>query len=295
MEDNRSVFMIDLDAIKINSMVFHMPTPEQFSNKIKILLKRHHVSKVSVVGHSFGTITAGWLVKHQPEIVSHLTLIDPVSLLLGLPDVAYSFLYKKPKSFIEWIIYIFGSRELTISHTLHRQFWWYRNVLWLEEVPSHIGVVVGLAGKDEVLNALALFEYTNLCREKRVKLKEKKMSEDFYCDFFNDDQKDLTTTFRECSSKINRSFVHSSSTSSIVNNINSNTISGLCISSSAASLSVSNSYVFIENDFSSKNSRIANIECVFWPEYSHGQILLPTKHQKALVNLINKNEKYSCV
>lgn len=58
------------------------------------------------MGHSFGSITAGWFVKANPERVSHMTLVDPVSLLLCLPDVGYTFLYRQPSTVMQWIIFL---------------------------------------------------------------------------------------------------------------------------------------------------------------------------------------------
>eukprot|EP01031_Cornospumella_fuschlensis_P035698 gene35698-43294_t len=116
MATERTIIMVDLEAVKIKSMCFYMPTVDHFTEHIVHILRRHHIEKVSVVGHSFGTIVAGWVVSRFPEIVSHVTLIDPVSLLLALPDVAYSFVYRKPKSFVEWVLYLMAAREITISH-----------------------------------------------------------------------------------------------------------------------------------------------------------------------------------
>ena len=167
LSHNRTLILVDLDAIKIKSMTFNMPTPHQFVEKFQRLLDRHHIGRVSVVGHSFGSITAGWLATHCPQRVSHLTLLDPVSMLLAFPEVSYSFLYRPPVKLTEWIIYLMASRELTISHTLHRHFWWYNNNLWLEDVPAHIGVVIGLASGDEITNPVALQEYAANCAAKR--------------------------------------------------------------------------------------------------------------------------------
>jgi len=167
LSKNRTLILIDLDAIKIKSMTFSMPTPEKFVERFRKVLDRHHIPRASVVGHSFGSITAGWLASRCPERVSHLTLLDPVSMLLAFPEVSYSFLYRQPTKITEWIIYLMASRELTISHTLHRHFWWYNNNLWLEDVPSHIGVVVGLATHDEIINPTAVHEYVRNCDAKR--------------------------------------------------------------------------------------------------------------------------------
>ena len=40
---------------------------------------------------------------------NQLILLDPVSLLLGLPDVCYNFLHKKPRSLMEYIVHYFGA------------------------------------------------------------------------------------------------------------------------------------------------------------------------------------------
>lgn len=172
MSQGRSIFLVDMDSVKLNSLVFKMPTPQQFSDKVIKILDRHHVDRVSVVGHSFGSITAGWFIRHYPERVSHLTLIDPVSMLLSFPEVAFSFLYRKPSTVMEWVIHIFAAREITISHTLRRNFWWYNNDLWLESIPAHIGVVVGLATGDEIINPKALEEYVGNCRATRIRQRE---------------------------------------------------------------------------------------------------------------------------
>jgi len=177
MGQGRSIFLVDMDSVKLNSLVFKMPTPQQFSDKVSKILDRHHVDRVSVVGHSFGSITAGWFIRHFPERVSHLTLIDPVSMLLSFPEVAFSFLYRQPSTVMEWVIHVFAAREITISHTLRRNFWWYNNDLWLETIPAHIGVVVGLATGDEIINPKALEEYVGNCRTSRIRQRESSSSE----------------------------------------------------------------------------------------------------------------------
>ncbi len=165
---DRTILLVDLDATKIKSMAFNMPTPAQFTETVLTILRRHRIEKVSVVGHSFGSISAGWLVSLHPEVVSHLTLLDPVSLLLALPDVAYNFLYRKPSTLTEWIIYWAAAREITISNMLFRHFAWYRNILWLEDIPSDIGVVIGVASKDEITSPYAILEYIQNCRAQRI-------------------------------------------------------------------------------------------------------------------------------
>jgi pimeloyl-ACP methyl ester carboxylesterase len=164
---DRPVFLFDFESIKLFSLCFDLPSPTSYSSCVKDILDLHRVTKVNVVGHSFGTITATWFVNHFPEYVSHLTLIDPVSLLLAHPEVAYNFLYRPPSTFIEWMIYYGASQEITIANCLRRNFWWYNNVLWLEDIPASIGVHVSLAGADQISRTSSIEEYIKTCSEGR--------------------------------------------------------------------------------------------------------------------------------
>lgn len=157
---NKTMLLVDLNPIKILSLSFEMPSSDRYCSTVKKILSRHAIERVNVIGHSFGTITAGWFCKHFPGSVAHLTLLDPVCLLLGLPAVAHSFLYRYPTTFVQWAIFLFAATDPTLSHTLYRHFWWYRNVLWFEDIPHNLPVVIGIAGRDEVNNARALLKYS---------------------------------------------------------------------------------------------------------------------------------------
>jgi hypothetical protein len=82
----------------------------------------------------------------RPKIVDSVFLIDPVSLLLNFPKVAFNFVYKTPRLLpgsipvkqwlYEWLV-AFCSTELAISSVMYRHFWWYLNSLWAQEVWFH--------------------------------------------------------------------------------------------------------------------------------------------------------------
>ena len=42
--------------------------------------------------------------------------------------------------------------------------------MWIEDIPPHIGVLVGISGSDQVSCAPALLEYANRCRVQREDL-----------------------------------------------------------------------------------------------------------------------------
>ena len=261
MGQGRSIFLVDVDAVKLNSLQFTMPTPQQFADKVCNILDRHHTDRVSVVGHSFGSITAGWFIRQCPDRVSHLTLIDPVSMLLSFPEVAYSFLYRKPSTVMEWVIHIFAAREITISHTLRRNFWWYNNDLWLENIPHHIGVVVGLATGDEIINPKALQEYVGNCRAARMKIRDGTMTTPHTTAYTN----------TRSSAKATKT-VH-------------------------AALAKANSFAELDDMGAEKikgagsSKEVAMIECLVWDKFSHGQILMPSEQLNVLVTTVRSNEK----
>lgn len=47
--------------------------------------------------------------KPTTRTTTQLILLDPVSLLLGLPDVCYNFLHKQPRSLMEYIVHYLGA------------------------------------------------------------------------------------------------------------------------------------------------------------------------------------------
>ena len=126
-DPDRTIILVNLEAITISSLHFHMPTQAQFADAVANILAHHHFSTCSIVAHSFGTISAGWLIRRHPSMVCHLTLIDPVSLLLALPDVAFNFLYRAPSLLSEWYkhqsakdVYIFSFLFTMLSSDINK-------------------------------------------------------------------------------------------------------------------------------------------------------------------------------
>ena len=158
---NRTVILMNLDNIKMGSL--HTPLvnmkPKTYANAVHSILAKHSIDKVTLLGHSFGSFTASWFVKYFPEHVSHIILVDPVALLLVLPDVAVNFLYRNPKTFMEWLIYLFASREVTVANTMFRNFTWHSNILWLEDLPKQCSCTTVVCGKDDILHGKAIHAY----------------------------------------------------------------------------------------------------------------------------------------
>ena len=105
----------------------------------------------------------------MPEVVSQITLIDPISITVELPETTYCILYKYPDSIPNLLLYLFIRNDLTISNNLHRHFAWYNMALKFQEIPDHIPVVVSIAGKDELIDSKTASELTTLAIQAREK------------------------------------------------------------------------------------------------------------------------------
>ncbi|ORY78231.1 hypothetical protein BCR37DRAFT_350456 [Protomyces lactucae-debilis] len=123
----------------------------------------------TVLSHSFGSIPHAWLLKQSPCLAQQAkahVMVDPICFRLWESDVCYNFLYRRPRNAMQLIMSYFVGKELGISYTLHRAFFWYDNLLLPEELRStgRAGgmmndLVVYLGGRDEIIDARAIRGY----------------------------------------------------------------------------------------------------------------------------------------
>ncbi|KAI3631902.1 hypothetical protein MIR68_010064 [Amoeboaphelidium protococcarum] len=125
------------------------------------------------------------------NLVKHGILVDPVCFLLHHSDVAYNFIHRLPMSFsqivrqllsfkgfqsgaivtskqqryranwkwVELLLYNFASKELYISWTLGRCFYWHQKVIFKEDIPRNVKVSVVLGEDDAIVNAELIRAY----------------------------------------------------------------------------------------------------------------------------------------
>ncbi|TVY36890.1 hypothetical protein LSUB1_G005593 [Lachnellula subtilissima] len=127
----------------------------------QILLKHFGPDQRFILSsHSYGTVISTHLLK-TPSIAKRIgpvVLIDPVSILLHLPDVAYNFTRRKPNHANEHQLYYFASMDMGVSHTLSRHFFWNENVLWKKDLVAR-KTTVSLSGRDLIVDTEAVGKY----------------------------------------------------------------------------------------------------------------------------------------
>jgi pimeloyl-ACP methyl ester carboxylesterase len=127
---------------------------EDMANALAAMLQAHGHTQACFVGHSFGTFVLSWVSRWRPDIVAKAIFLDPVCFLLSQPDVAFNVLYRQPRNLFTTLAANTVFWELFTANSLHRNFIWYNNVLWLDELPRN--AMIALSGMDDIANAAAV-------------------------------------------------------------------------------------------------------------------------------------------
>ncbi|KAG2210627.1 hypothetical protein INT45_010628, partial [Circinella minor] len=98
------------------------------------MLDTHGFDKAIIVGHSLGTVVAGWMATYAMNRITGLVLIDPVCFLLNYHDTAFNVLHRIPILTNVNLIHYFASRELHINYYFDRHFHWYLNSFFIHDI-----------------------------------------------------------------------------------------------------------------------------------------------------------------
>ncbi|KAJ4418061.1 hypothetical protein N0V82_005815 [Gnomoniopsis sp. IMI 355080] len=136
-----------------------------FLRHLKDILRQHNIDRFVLIGHSYGTALASHVLK-DPELslrVEGVVLVDPVSLLLHLPDVAYNFTRRMPTTANEWQLWYLASMDPGIALVLGRHFFWRENIIWKDELvtkgDSKRNAAVCLSSRDLIVDTITLARY----------------------------------------------------------------------------------------------------------------------------------------
>lgn len=191
---DRTVILYNYDCIKRQSMVFEVPTAIDVANSVATILNNHHIQKVSIIGVSWGTILAGWVARLQSDRIVHMSLIDPVTLAICLPDTIYTLLYKPNEVFYDYLLHYFVRRDLTIANALCRNVAWYNVLLDLSKISDDISISVGISKKDHLINTDVVTKMTELCALSRLEQNKKPIKIMVWDDVYHSD----SILYNEC-------------------------------------------------------------------------------------------------
>jgi pimeloyl-ACP methyl ester carboxylesterase len=138
---------------------------EEFIKQITAILDAHGYDKFVLASHSYGSVFSTYMLTHDAltSRISATVLIDPVTILLHMPDVAFNFTVRAPKTANEWQLWYFASKDPGTSHTLGRHFFWNENCLWKSRIKklldSGMRFTISLASRDLIVDTSAVAQY----------------------------------------------------------------------------------------------------------------------------------------
>jgi len=131
---------------------------------MQAILNQWEIERALFMGHSYGSVMLSWMVQHVPSRVAGVAFIDPVVILLNLKDTLYNFLYRRER---EGKISDLVGTELYVNYALRRHFWWYRNIMFAEDMErAGVRSLVCLSEKDEIAPAVAVQDHIEQHRRK---------------------------------------------------------------------------------------------------------------------------------
>jgi len=181
VSENPDVGVLVIEYMPICSRITSAPLSRaELCNEMENILASLRIDRFVVFGHSYGTVMAAHMFQSPrlaPRIAATLFL-DPIPFLLHLPNVAFNFVYRKPRTANEWEVWYFASRDPDVARTLGRHFFWAENIMWKHDLDGR-RFAVALAGDDQLLDAQAVHKYLTQ-QEKPTKYWQKDGLEVFF-------------------------------------------------------------------------------------------------------------------
>ncbi|KAJ9048347.1 hypothetical protein DSO57_1035903 [Entomophthora muscae] len=114
---NRRIIILVVSCATTTPAAPMMGAPE-ITRGIDQLLKENNISQVSVFAHSYGSVVAGWLLKHNPACIGRLTMVDPICFQMWNPTLLLKLIYAEPSCLFHHVLYLL-SRDPAFGAFLH--------------------------------------------------------------------------------------------------------------------------------------------------------------------------------
>ncbi|KAK7217563.1 hypothetical protein V2G26_005566 [Clonostachys chloroleuca] len=164
--------IIAIETLPISFRLTSSPLDRvEFLRQFNLVLDHHNWDTFAIATHSYGSVQAAHIL-HSPSMrsrVSAIAMIDPVTIMLHLPPVAYNFTRRLPTRANEWQLWYFASTDPGVAHCLGRHLFWRDNIIWKDDLVqrrgsdgSRIGnrrVAVILSGQDIIVDVPSVAKY----------------------------------------------------------------------------------------------------------------------------------------
>lgn len=152
-----------------------VPSAREVVAQLQDMLIANRHTSAHFVGHSFGGVVIGWMLKMSRSSVVTTTLMEPALFLMIKSDTISKVLYGEAKTCYEMSIRYFVFRELFTVNLLCRNFFWEQSSLWLEDL--EVPALFQLAGDDHIVQSFfvkRLLEHERVARKSRRRNQKRK-------------------------------------------------------------------------------------------------------------------------
>ncbi|KAH7126567.1 hypothetical protein B0J11DRAFT_549509 [Dendryphion nanum] len=157
----KDIGILAIELLPISSRITTaMPLAIDLKRELGDIISQQSFDDFVFIGNSYGTfLTKLFLESAYLESRMHsVIMLDPVALLLHLPDVAYFCMKIKPVEANEWQLWWAALTEPDIMFTLSRRFCWHEHAIWREDLLSRPTSVI-MGSKDCIVNPEAIASY----------------------------------------------------------------------------------------------------------------------------------------
>jgi len=164
---DRDVILIDYSCVRISWIHLHVPNKSEIYDCINEIFEKFKIQKVSLLAHSWGTLIATWLLERDPSIFTDITLIDPVGLVIFLPEPTYILMYKPPTTLLDFAICYFVRHNINTANAMYRNLFWCNVTCFLDDIPKNIPILIGTGTDDDLVSSNAIKDLVNLTNQNR--------------------------------------------------------------------------------------------------------------------------------
>ncbi|KAF2443170.1 hypothetical protein P171DRAFT_522791 [Karstenula rhodostoma CBS 690.94] len=157
----KDIGILAIEVLPTSSRITEaLPLPADQAREIGDIIAQQNLSAFVFIAHSHGTFFAKLLLE-TPFLAARMermVLVDPIAILLHVPDVAYNATSRTPKHPNELHMAWAATAEPDIAFTLAKRFCWRSHILWQDDLLRCPTTVV--VGSDDCLvNAEAIAAY----------------------------------------------------------------------------------------------------------------------------------------
>ncbi|KAJ9083514.1 hypothetical protein DSO57_1034000 [Entomophthora muscae] len=155
---NRTIILLETSCINLQPAASLLSETDSLC-EIDDMFLDLKLDKCTWIGHSYGTVIAGWVVKHRPHYIRKLVLVDPICFRTWDASSFRAIFYTPPGSMETKLFQVLFATDPAIACGFARHVNWFGPILFPEQiiVPTQIF----LAENDFFLDYTGLHSYLN--------------------------------------------------------------------------------------------------------------------------------------